>query len=190
MVGRDEIVQSFLTRFLDSAEPTVAWILSLLFCLACAKPFPLDDLEEGMSAATAWTKFGEPRAIEADPDGFEASWTYGHEEQAWFVTVMSSTVFLPHCVVATAVTLPFGAEHWCAIIPTVEEGSVVLHFEGEKLVRWDVTEPSLPVVSSSYYDPVFDEFQRQQQQWHQEMIDRAIDIKHHKKGHTHHHGHD
>ena len=70
------------------------------------------------------------------------------EQQAWFLTVMSSTFFLPHCAIITAATMPFGAEHWCsAFMPTVEEGRVVLYFEDERLARWEVIEP-VPVVSS------------------------------------------
>ena len=110
----------------------------------------------------------------------ESSWTYVDEEQLWFFTVMFSTVFLPHCIILTAATMPFGAEHWCSAIPTVEEKPVVLHFEAEKLVRWEVLAP-VPVVSSGYtYRDPFPSTM---------TFPSKHDINHHQRGHKHHHGH-
>ena len=100
---------------------------------------------------------------------------------------------LPHCALATAVTMPFGVDHdhWCSIggkgIPTVAEGTVVLHFEEENLVRWAVIEPDWLARFSgngssgyTYQDPfpstTFDQPSRK-------------DIRHHDRGHKHHHGH-
>ena len=180
------MMRSSLSRLVGPVGRAVPLIPCLAICLACATPFPVDSLEEGMTTETVRENFGAPEAMETKPAGVESSWTYVDEVQAWFLTVMSSTAFLPPCIIATAVAMPFGGEHWCdAVIPTVEKGEVVLHFEEEKLVRWEVIEPEpVPVVSSGYNwntGPTLAEQMRESQ--------RIKDIKHHKKGHTHHHGH-
>ena len=153
----------------------------LLVCLACATPLPLDSLEEGMTTEAVRENFGEPEANSTtEPEGMDSSWSYVHEEQNWFFTVMSSTLFLPHCILLTAVSMPFvSAEHWCGVfLPVVGKGKVVLHFEEEKLVCWDVIEP-VPVVSSgyTYHDPF------------PSMTFPTKDSIHHDAGHKHHHGH-
>ncbi len=76
--------------------------------------------------------------------------------------------------------MPFvGAEHWCdAGLPVVGKGEVLLHFEEEKLVRWDVIEP-VPAVSSGYtYQDPFPP-----------TTLPSKDTAHHAKGHKHHHKH-
>ena len=168
------MLRSFLTRFPNSRIGFVLLIPCLLVCLACATPFPVENLEKDMTAEAVRENFGAPEATR----GAGSSWTYVDEQQAWFITVMSSTFFLVHCAITTAATMPFGAEHWCsALMPTVEEGQVVLHFEDERLARWEVIEP-VPVVSSGYV-PLGASFQGFQ----------GIDMQHHQKGHKHHHGH-
>ena len=173
-------MRSFLTRLVSTVTRSLLLAPCLLICLACATPFPIESLEEGMSDGTVGESFGAPEAIKTKPGDVESSWTYPHEEQDWPLTVLSSTVFLPHCIILTAVTMPFGEEHWCsAVIPTVGEGTVVLHFEAEKLVRWEVIEP-VPVVysGSTYHDP-----------FPSTMTFSTKDSRHHAKGHKHHHGH-
>jgi len=54
---------------------------------------------------------------------------------------------------------------------------VFLHFDEEKLVQWQVTEP-FPAVSSGYYDPAFPSTT---------MTFPSKDARHHAKGHKHHH---
>ncbi len=56
---------------------------------------------------------------------------------------------------------------------------VFLHFDEEKLVQWQVTEP-FPAVSSGISEDDWDWMD--QHQW-----DRSKDARHHKKGHKHHH---
>ena len=174
------MLRSFLTRLVDSATAVVILIPCLLVCLACATPFPVENLEEGVTDETVREKFGAPEAMWTKPGGADSSWSYVHEEQNWFFTVMSSTLFLPHCILLTDVSMPFvSAEHWCGVfLPVVGKGKVVLHFEEEKLVRWDVIEP-VPVVSSgyTYHDPF------------PSMTFPTKDSIHHDAGHKHHHGH-
>ncbi len=174
------MMRSFPTRIANSLTRVVLLVPWLLICLACATPFPVENLEKGMTTETVRENFGAPEYIGTKRGSVVTRWYYVDEEQAWFLTIMSSTAFLPHCLLLTAATMPFGAEHWCAdFIPTVEEGEVVLHFEDERLARWEVIEP-VPVVSSgyTYQDP-----------FPSTTLFPTRDIKHHKKGHKHHHGH-
>ena len=79
------MVRSFPTRLVDSAARVLLLPCLLLF-LACATPFPIESLEEGMRTETVRESFGEPEAIKTEPGGVESSWTYPHEEQNWFLT--------------------------------------------------------------------------------------------------------
>ena len=74
------MARSFLTRLIDSAARAVLLIPCLLICVACATPFPLESLEEGMTTGTVRENFGEPEAI-SWPGRAESSWRYVHEEQ-------------------------------------------------------------------------------------------------------------
>ena len=172
------MMRSFQTRLVSSATAVVLLIPCLLIWLACATPFPIESLEKGMTAETVRMKFGEPEAIETKPRDVESSWTYVHEEQAWFPTVIFSSLVLPHCILFTAL-MPFYGGHPC-FGQYVEEKPVVLHFEAEKLVRWEVLAP-VPVVSSGYtYRDPFPSTM---------TFPSKHDIKHHQRGHKHHHGH-
>ena len=175
-------MRSFPTRLANSVTRTVFLAPCLLVCLACATPFPIESLEEGMTGEAVREKFGAPEAMGTQVVGADSSWTsYVHEEQNWFFTVMASTLFLPHCIFFTAATAPFvGAEHWCDVfLPVVGKGEVLLHFEEEKLVRWDVIEPVPPAVSSGYtYQDPFPS-----------TTFPTKDSIHHDAGHKHHHGH-
>ena len=51
------MVRSFLTRLANSVTRTVLLIPCLLICLACATPFPIEDLEEGMTDETVRESF-------------------------------------------------------------------------------------------------------------------------------------
>ena len=112
------MVRPSLTRLIDSAARAVLLIPCLLICLACATPFPLENLEEGMTTGTVWENFGEPEAI-SWPGRAESSWSYVHEERDWFIVIRKP---------------------------------VVLHFESEKLVGWEVLEPTPAVSSGSNWD--------------------------------------
>ncbi len=93
----------------------------LLICLACATPtpFPIENLETGMTLEAVREKFGAP--IASGPGDVVSSWTYRHEERNWVHTVMSYSVFLPHCILITAATMPFiGAESWCDVFLLVD----------------------------------------------------------------------
>lgn len=173
-------MRSFPTRLANFVSQTVLLVPCLMICLACATPFPIENLEEGMTGETVREMFGAPEAVGTQVVGADSSWTtYVHEEQNWFHTVMAATLFLPHCIIFTAATAPFvGAEHWCdAVIPVVGKGKVRLRFEEEKLVGWDVINP--PAVSSGYtYQDPFPS-----------TTFRTKDSIHHDAGHKHHHGH-
>ena len=99
-------MRSFPTRLVDSAARVLLLPCLLLF-LACATPFPIESLEEGMRTETVRESFGEPEAIKTEPGGVESSWSYVHEQRFFLGTFLSFSVFLPHCIIATAVTMPF-----------------------------------------------------------------------------------
>ena len=155
----------------------------LLICLACATPFPTENLEEGMTMETVRKEFGAPEAIETGPDGTESSWTYVHEEkglQEWVNTLVPLTYFSIPLNVAFGDSWDYGY---------VLRGSVVLDFEEEKLARWIVlTGPRRPeslsdddLAFSNWMDHQMQDFLHHQQ-------DHRKDIRHHeKKGHEHHH---
>lgn len=141
-----------IARLVDSFTSLVLLAPSLLICLACATPFPIENLEEGMTAETVRENFGEPEAIDTvwDPTTWtydaESSWTYVHEEQnPWELSVVVSLLFPPQIVatvigiVGTLVTGRLGFQWDWAYI---ERKPVVLHFEQEKLARWKVIEHS------------------------------------------------
>ncbi len=160
-------MRSFLTRLVDSAVG-VLLIPCLLLFLACATPSRIESLEEGMTAGRVRAEFGAPDATEAESESAESRWTYSHEEQNWAFTLFPLTpLVIPF-------TLAVG-DGWKAAY--VISKSVVLHFEAEKLVRWEVIEP-VPVVSSGYTDP-----------FPSTMTFPTKDSIHHGKGHEHHHGH-
>ena len=167
-------MRSFLTRLVNSVPRAVLPVPCMLICLACATPFPIENLEEGMTAETVRESFGEPEAIGTEPPfGVATFWTYTHEEQDWFVTLHPMAPLI-------AAVIRVSENEWHNIYVTRKP--LVLHFEAEKLVRWEVIEPA-PVVSSGY-DALgaLDDMQKQQREWQ-----RIKDIQHHKKGHKHHH---
>ena len=61
----------------------------LLISLACATPFPVENLEEGMTPLAVRHAVGEPRFIA--PNGV---WIFTHEEQNWVGFVVRKDVFL------------------------------------------------------------------------------------------------
>ena len=54
------MVRSFVTRFPNSLIDVVLLAPCLLICLACVTPFPLENLEKGMTMQQATEAFGEP----------------------------------------------------------------------------------------------------------------------------------
>jgi hypothetical protein len=61
------MMRSFPTRLVSSATRTVLLIPCLLICLVCATPFPIENLEEGMTTETVRERFGAPEAMGPHP---------------------------------------------------------------------------------------------------------------------------
>jgi hypothetical protein len=135
-------MRSFPTCLVDSATWTVLLAPCLLICVACATPFPIENLEEGMTTETVRENFGEPEAIETEPGVPRSDWTYVHEEKDWWQWFLT---FLPLTYPVIPLDVAFG-NPWDD--QYVIRGSVVLHFAGEKLVRWDV-----PYFPEDYAEP-------------------------------------
>jgi hypothetical protein len=139
----------------------------LLICLACATPFPFENLETGMTAETVSQKFGAPvvsgRGVKQAssfppkagqvflaPPGFItfSTWTYIHEEldpllppvgpMPLRVAVASfwGVTFFWVCPFAKRGASLLGPINWTCW--WVSREPVVLHFEEEKLVRWEL----------------------------------------------------
>ena len=142
------MMRSFPTRLVDSVTRVALLTPCLLTCLACATPFAIENLEEGMTAETVRENFGAPRASEPGPSSSEASWTYVHETLApWPLTVgpMPLRVAVASIVQVLCVHVCLVASYdmfgdWRMLF--VEKEPVVLHFEEEKLAGWEVL-PSL-----------------------------------------------
>jgi hypothetical protein len=124
------MMQTLLTRFAISVTRTVLLVPCLLICLACATPFPIDDLEKGMTTDAVRADFGEPEAIHG------SAWHYTHEEQNWGMTAYC-TLFAPFCALMSPISL-LAEGKTIFQLAGVDEWPVVLQFEGEKLVRWEV----------------------------------------------------
>ena len=149
----------------------------LLICLACATPFPIDSLEVGMTKVNLREKFGEPEAIMtawaapeltgeisnsgADPGVYELSWTYVDENQVWPMLIF------PQAILAMPVNAAIPDTPWDQWY--VRRRQVLLFFEGEKLVRWNVGE--FDWTPSSFGAG----------------MNLGMDMQHHMMGHTHHH---
>ena len=164
----------------------------LLVCVACATPFPIDSLEEGMATETVRESFGEPEAIEAEPEGVDSSWTYLHEELEP-VPLTAGPMSLRVAVASVwGVPLSWGIAlmdlmsdeltgiNWNHFY--ISRAPVVLQFEQGKLVRWEVfPDIRLSLDTGSGYSEYDWTWMNQQQWW--------VDTAHHNAGHTlHHHG--
>jgi hypothetical protein len=68
----------FLTFLANSVTRATPLILCLLVCISCATPFPVENLEFGMTAKEVRESVGEPRFIHRDQ-----TWIYTHEEWSW-----------------------------------------------------------------------------------------------------------
>ncbi len=160
----------------------------LLICLACATPFPIESLEEGMTAETVRENFGEPEAIPTtEPEGMDSSWSSVHEERNWVNTVVFSSVLLPPCILLTPM-IAFGEGHPC-FSWNVERKPVVLQFAEGKLASWEV----LPDPRGSFWDQQSNYSQDGQSlsEWmdqnQRDFLRQQRDTAHHAKGHKHHH---
>ena len=178
-------MRSFLTRFPNSLIGVVLLVPCLLIGLACATPFPVENLEEGMTAETARENFGAPEAIGTEPGGVESSWTYLHEELEPLPlpvgpmplrVAVASIWGVPFFLVFALVDVFTDELYWDFMY--VSRAPVVLQFEGEKLVRWEVL-PDIRDSGSGYQNP-----------FPSMMPFPTKDSIHHAKGHKHHHGHD
>ncbi|MCH7643396.1 MAG: hypothetical protein IH974_01050 [Myxococcales bacterium] len=152
----------------------------LLICLSCAKPipFPIESLEEGMTAEAVRDNFGEPDSW-THSWGAESSWRYVHEEQNWIGTFHPvMPLVIPFIVFDSDLTWSEASRE-----VYVKRKPVVLYFEAEKLVRWEVIEPD-PVVDD--YDPfwMWDDDDDLFPEWDNSPVKDAM---HHTKGHPHHH---
>ena len=134
----------------------------LLVSLACATPFPLDSLEEGMTTEAVRENFGEPEAIETEPEGVGSSWTYVDEELLW-------GLFL-HAPLSIPIYAAIPDTPWDYMV--VNRRPILLHFEAEKLVQWNVGEFNW---TAGYYDPAL----------FPTMTFPSTDAAHHAQGHTH-----
>jgi hypothetical protein len=116
----------------------------LLICLACATPFPIANLKEGMTTETVREKFGAP--TEADLSGDAKScWTYWHEEREWCSDPPSALWLLdlllfPAMILSIPVNAALPGVPWDLVYVTRKP--VLLDFEEEKLVRWETIEPT------------------------------------------------
>jgi hypothetical protein len=118
----------------------------LLICLACATPFPFENLEEDMTAETVREELGAPSATETAAGTGESCWTYWHEEQEWVLTYFPLTPF----------TIPLyafvpGITWYQAYAP---RSAVLLFFREEKLVEWRVIEAGVTSIDSIISDPL------------------------------------
>ena len=127
-------MRSFLTRLVNSVTRAVFLAPCLLICLACATPFPSENLKARMTTEAVREEFGAPKAVEARPGTAESCWTYWHEEQDWFGT------FFPLSPVSTLLTALLPWTLWDAHY--VQRNSVFLHFEGGELVWWEAIPPT------------------------------------------------
>jgi hypothetical protein len=139
------MVRALLTRLVDSPARIVLLVPCLLICLACATPFPIEKLQEGMTTEMVREKFGEPESIETGGGFFwDSCWRYIHEQQRWFVTLNPMALLLvpvfrfipPHLVGGD--TGGDSRTRWDYIY--VYWRPVQLHFEGEELVSWELVE--------------------------------------------------
>ena len=66
----------------------------LLICLACATPFPIESLEEGMTAEAVRAEFGEPESTAEWPNAIDESrqlqtiLNYTDEKKFWPALIM------------------------------------------------------------------------------------------------------
>ena len=200
------------TRFVGSVIRNLLLAPCLLICLACATPFPIKNLEEGMTTETVREKFGEPVAANTvwDPPGggnflrgdwtydAESSWTYVDEERNWVWSVFFSSVFLPVQIVESAIgaIIYSGDDDFRWDWAYVERKPVVLYFEQEELGSLN---PQLSVMTLSFEPEKLVFFEpgklarwevikpSYSQAWVGMEMD--MDMQHHMMGHTHYHGH-
>jgi hypothetical protein len=177
-----------LTR---SITPVVLLASCLLIGLACATSFPIESLEEGMTAEMVRERFGAAEAMESKLEGVESAWTYLHEELDPIPLTFGPMPLRVAVASIWGVPLFWGfalldvmsdeleGENWNHVY--ISRAPVVLQFEEEKLAQWEVLpdiRDSLNTGSSYYYPDPFPT-----------MTFPTKDSIHHKKGHKHHHGH-
>lgn len=163
-------MRSFLTRLVDSVTQTVLLAPCLLICLACATPFPFENLETGMTAEAVRERFGEPEALETDPGGAESSWHYTHEEQNWGWTAYC-ILFAPFCALVSPVVLLDEGKTLFHLVG-VDERSVVLYFEASKLHHWVTGDPFGYLAINELYEQTIHE---QENKVRQEDVERMVD---------------
>lgn len=125
-------MRSFLTRIPSALFSVVLLVPCLPIYLGCATSFPVEDLEAGMLAEAARDEFGEPEAIENGSGDAGSCWCYHDDEQDWLFT------FFP----LTPLFIPIAVANGRWDYYYVNRKTVTLHFEEEKLVRWEMRKPS------------------------------------------------
>ncbi len=203
------MVRSFPTRFPNSLTRTVLLVPCLLICLACVTPFPLENLEKGMTMERATEAFGEPsstnteelseavrllqkengRIYERLESAVDLSETRGPVarklEQLSTRTLRSLERFVAELDEASGEqgvrstwVYPHEEFSWMPQVGVVKK-EVELLFDGNKLVSWETRRlPSVPTTGTYIYRDPFPST----------MTFPSKDHRHHKKGHTHHHG--
>ncbi len=203
--------RSFLTRFPNSLIGVALMIPCLLICLACATAFPIESLKKGMTMEQATEAFGKPSSTNAEElseavrllqkenrriyerlesavDLSETRGPVARKLEQWSTeTLRSLERFVAELDEASSVqgvrstwVYPHEEVSWAGPEFVVKK-EVALLFEGNEGVRWETRlAPSVPATGTYVYqNPTHDEWY-----WNHRK-----DIKHHKKGHTHHHGH-
>ena len=98
------MMRSFLTYLVNSVTRVVLLAPCLLICLACATPFPIENVQEGMTTEMVRETFGQPESIQVlSGNTVSGRWCYLTEEQLWPMT------FFPLSPLLTLVQLPFAA---------------------------------------------------------------------------------
>ena len=223
----------FLTRLGNPFTRTVLLVSAPWVCLACATPFPIESIEEGMTMMEATEAFGEPRSTSVgtlheavqllqkenarvferldaavgpsdtggpvarelkesstqtllDLEWFVAeldrasgehsalsTWVYPHEEARWFSYPGSILLF----------GLPLiDSAH-------LEKQEIDLIFEGNQLVSWEtrVLSRAFENLNSENTYVYQNPFPSNPFPFSHHHYQSKKDIRHHKKGHKHHH---
>jgi hypothetical protein len=121
----------FLTLFPNSVTRTVLLVPCLLVCLACATPFPIEQLEPGITMSTVQEKFGPSAAAETD------CLSYRHEKQDWFFT------FHPLVPLFIPITVAFEGMTWSEAAHSIyiHDRMLLIDFEEGQLSGSEIIKP-------------------------------------------------
>jgi len=121
---------TFMTPLVRRIARAAFLIPCLLICLACATPFPIENLEMGMTTREVRESVGEPRFNHRDQ-----TWIYTHEEwrSRWF---LPPSPFFFAGLISIPVNAVWPNTSWDA--QYVVEKEAFLHFEEGLLIGWQV----------------------------------------------------